>query len=184
MHCNYFFLSIPGSFVHGVGLRRPVANQFCTMLLLLGLATFSCQPFKSRPEQGAEEILETVRAGYPVTDQFSETRAGHAAFLTDALWRRNDTESADAFARFKETARLRREYFPIPVGLRGWQKTSELFYTDTVRVQNHNALARCDDLTYTLDLQGHSERWSFIMVEDTSLPGRNQWRCGQIRPNH
>jgi hypothetical protein len=161
-----------------------VAKKQSPAVLLLGLILFSCQPHKSRPEQAADEILETLRAGYPVTDQFSEPPAGHAAFLTDALWRRNDTESADAFARFKETARLRREYFPIPVGLRGWQRTSELFYTDTVRLFSHNALARCDDLTYTLDLQGRSERWSFIMVEDIRLPGRNQWRCGQIRPNH
>ena len=184
MRCDYFFFSIPGSYVHEVGLRRHVANQHCATLLLLALAAFSCQPFKSRPEQAADEILETVRAGYPITDQFSETRAGHAAFLTDALWRRNATESADAFARFKETTRLREVYFPIPVGLSGWQKTGEFFYVDTVRRLNHNALARCDDLTYTLDLQGRSERWSFIMVEDTSLPGRNQWRCGQIRPIH
>lgn len=184
MCCGYFFFSIPGSSVPGVVLRRPVVNQQGATLLLLGLVAFSCQPFKSRPEQAAEEILETVRAGYPVTDQFSETHAGHAAFLTDALWRRNADESADAFVRFKETTRLRHDYFPIPVGLSGWQKTGEFFYADTVRVLNHKSLARCDDLTYTLDLQGRSERWSLIMVEDSSLPGRNKWKCGQIRPIH
>lgn len=182
MHCGYLFFSVPEPAAHGLSLHRTGTKRACTAVVLVGLVLFSCHPFKSQPERIAEEILETVRAGYPVTDQFSQSRPAHAPLLTDALWRKNAAESPDAYQRYKQDVRLRHDYFPVPVGLRGWRKLNEAFYTDTVRFLDENTLARCDALTYALDVEGHFERWTFVMVEDTGSPERNPWKCGRIRP--
>lgn len=182
MHGGHILFSVPELIRQGLSPHRTVAKRDCTALVLLGIVLFSCHPFKSQPERAAEEILETVRAGYPVTDQFSQPRTAHAPFLTDALWRKYTAESPDAYQRFKQAVRQRQAYFPVPVGLRGWRKIDEFFYTDTVRFFDGNSVARCDALTYALDLQGHSERWTFVMVEDTGSPERNPWKCGRIQP--
>lgn len=156
----------------------PVRVGLLALLAVLG----ACHPFKSQPEQVAEELMETVRAGYPVTDQFTAPRTAHAPLLTDALWRKNAVATRDSFERYKQTVRQRADFFSVPVGLQGWRKVEETFYTDTVRVLEEKTPARCDALTYALDLNGHTEFWTFVMVEDTDSPGRNPWKCGRIRP--
>lgn len=182
MQCGFLLFSVPKPVAYGLSLRRAVTKRGCAAVLLVGLVLFSCHPFKSQPEQVAEEILETVRAGYPVTEQFSQPHPSHAPLLTDALWRTHAAESPDAYQRYKQAVRLRHDYFPVPVGVRGWRKLNEAFYTDTVRFLDENTLARCDALTYAIDLQGHAERWTFVMVEDTGSPERNPWKCGRIQP--
>jgi len=168
-------------FISCSGQNSVPNGSFTGWMLALGLLFFSCHPFKSQPERVAEEILETVREGYPVTDQFTEPRPAHTPLLTDALWRKNAVAPRDSFERYKQTVHQRADFFPLPVGLLGWRKVQESFFTDSVRFRDDKILARCDDLTFALDLQGHTELWTFVMVEDANSPGRNPWKCGRIR---
>lgn len=170
-----------GGFISCSGQHSAANGSFTGWMLVVGFTFFSCHPFKSQPERVAEEILETVRAGYSVTDQFTGRRTAHAPFLTDALWRKNAVAARDSFEHYKQTVNQRADFFPIPVGLRGWRKVEESFFTDTVRFREEKTLARCDDLTFALDLHGHKELWTFVMVEDVRSLGRNPWKCGRIR---
>ena len=172
-----------GGFISCSGQNSAANGSFSGWVLGLGLLIFSCHPFKSQPERIAEELLETVRAGYPVTDQFTGRRTAHAPLLTDALWRKKAVANRDSFEHYKQTVHLRADFFPIPVGLRGWRKVEESFFTDSVRFREEKILARCDDLTFALDLHGHTELWTFVMVEDAGSPGRNHWKCGRIVAN-
>ncbi|MBC7893734.1 MAG: hypothetical protein H7Y12_16060 [Sphingobacteriaceae bacterium] len=153
-------------------------------LLMIAAAVLSCHPFKSEPERAAEEILETIRAGYSITDQFNQAASPPHNYLTDALWRKNVRAGGDPFEQFKQTLRHRRNHFRIPVSLNGYRKLSEVMHRDTVRFLSQNALARCATLTYELDVKGQVKPYTIILVADSSVRRGFKWKCGLLLPTN